>query len=288
MDIYGILAHPAGHSLSPVMHNAAFKELGMDARYDVFDVEPVDLDEFIEKFEEDAAMKGLSVSLPHKQTVIGYLDEVEEDALRIGAVNTVMKRDGKLFGYNTDWTGSNEALIQGWKQIEPDLAASECLRDKIVVVLGAGGAARAVVYGLLKLGAHVWIKNRTKEKADAIAMEFAELFDSEIHSSSMEDMSAGDILINTSSVWLQDGNWQDSAIAPYCETEYLGSFRLVMDIVYKPLMTPLLEAADLAGCALVTGEKMLLYQAADQFNLWRGKHAPAELMWGKLRGALGA
>ncbi len=281
---YGILAHPAKHSLSPVMHNTAFKVKNMDAQYDFFDVAPENLEPFMNQVRHDPIM-GLSVSLPHKQSVMKYLDEIDENALNIGAVNTVLSRDGKLFGFNTDFIGSNRAL----------LSKVDSLKDKIVVVLGAGGSARAVAYGLLHEGAHVWIKNRTKSKGDAIAMEFAEKFPSEIHSEDWDNWYTGDILINTTSFWLHNRDITEEELPDFCDEEFLKEFDVVMDISYNnglenfpdPLITPLLAMAEQEDCEIITGEKMLYYQALEQFSIWTEMVAPSRQMYEALMVGLG-
>jgi len=268
-SIFGILASPAKHSLSPIIHNSAFRSLGLDAEYLIFEKSPDQFDDFMKNL-KSSNIKGLSVSLPYKEKVIQYLDEIDENARYIGAVNTIVKKNNKLYGYNTDWLGSNLAI-----QNEIGIKS---LKDQIVVILGAGGSSRAIAYGCLALGADVWIKNRTKSKADKIAVEFAEIFKSEIHSTELNDMGHGDILINTTSIWLQENN-ENSTIYDYCNSQYLSNYHTVMDIVYKPMITPLLEAAFDGGCHhTITGEKMLLYQAERQFELWIDQKAPHDIM----------
>ncbi len=284
---YGILAYPAVHSLSPVMHNAGFKELGIDAEYVVFERKPEELGAFMEQVRaEDIA--GFSVSIPHKESIIAYLDDIDKDAFNIGAVNTVVNRNGVLHGYNTDWIGSNRALSDGFV----DLGENGLMEGKVAVVLGGGGSARAVAYGLLKEGVHVWIKNRDKAKADAIAIEFAELFKTEIHSVPLDDMGTGDILVNTTSAWMNydpEMNLPTGGVFDYCDSHYLRAYQVVMDLVYKPFITPLIAAAATAyeeseghGVGCVTGDRMLLYQAVEQFELWTGEKAPVEVMRGAL------
>ncbi|MBI2634319.1 shikimate dehydrogenase [Candidatus Peregrinibacteria bacterium] len=194
MKKYGILGFPAKHSLSPAVHNAAFKKLKINAKFEIFEVEGKGLKSFFEKVREEP-IYGLSVTAPYKETVIDYLDEIDEDARRIGAVNTVVNRDGVLLGYNTDFIGSNMALMEAM----PEVPTGD---NSVSVVFGAGGAARAVCYGLLKMGTNVWVVNRHKEKADQIAIEFAEMFEAEIHSGEWKELGTGDILVNTTSMWL--------------------------------------------------------------------------------------
>lgn len=253
--------------MSPAIHNAAFKALQMDAYYYAFDVAENELDDFMAGL-NDGGVCGLSVSLPYKEKIIPYLDEVDADARAIGAVNTVKNVDGKLYGYNTDWIGSMMALSEG------DLAnAGSILQGKKCVVLGAGGAARSMVYGLKKYGAEIFILNRTVEKAELMAREFSCNF------GTLQDIEkiAPDIVIQTTSIWLKEPN------ATLISPEVLKLGMLVMDIVYKPLITPLLTEAQARGCTIITGEKMLFYQALEQFKIWTGLEAPVAVMENALR-----
>lgn len=278
---YGILAYPSKHSLSPVMHNAAFKALGMDAKYSAFEVAEKDLDVFFEIVKTEP-IEGLSVSLPYKERVIPYLERLNEDAEKIGAVNTIINIDGHLGGFNTDFLASNKALFS-------DLSPRDHIpkKDPVAVVIGAGGAARAVCYGLLKMGVHVWVGNRTKSKADGIAMEFAEMFtDAEIHSVPLDDLGSGDFLINTTSIWMTNSQMGVAELPYFCKPEYVKHFKVVMDISYRPLETPLIQVARELGKHAITGDQMLLYQALDQFELFTGKKAPLGIMRKALREAL--
>ncbi|MBI5754249.1 shikimate dehydrogenase [Candidatus Peregrinibacteria bacterium] len=272
MKRYGILANPAKHSLSPVMHNAAFKALHMRAHYEIFEVPENELAKFM-KFVRNEPIEGLSVSLPYKEKVMQYLDKINKEALKIGSVNTIVNSEGFLYGFNTDYLASNKALFIDMK------GRHVPTKDPIAVVIGAGGAARAVCYGLLKMGIHVWVANRTKEKADAIAIEFAEMFnEAEIHSNDLNDLKTGDILINTTSIWTKEPKIRIQNLPYFCSSEYVRKFKLVMDLCYNPLETPLIKAAKRIGIEYVTGDKMLLYQAVDQFELWTGKKPPVEVM----------
>jgi len=270
MKKYGILAHPAGHSLSPVMFGVAFKAVEIDAEYRFYDVLERDLAEFMKNVKHDP-ISGLSVSLPHKEDVLLYLDEIDEDAKRIGAVNCVRNRGGFLYGYNTDFVGSNKALTE----------VVGSLSGKRAVVIGAGGAARAVIYGLLKDGAEVAIINRHKEKALELAEEFSKTFGVEILSGGTEnaDSFEGDILIQATSIWTLN---PEAKLSDLVSSEFVEKFDVVMDIVYKPLITPLLKAAQDSGKTIITGDKMLLYQAVEAFKLWTEKDAPVEVMRGVL------
>jgi shikimate dehydrogenase len=259
---FGILAYPAEHSLSPVMFRAA----GLD--YEVFEVGP---DEF-EAFVRDRDFDGLSVSLPYKERILPFLDEASDDVEKIGACNTVLKNeDGKLSGFNTDWIGAVEALEEVGVEIS----------GKKVIILGAGGAARAICYGLLQEGADVVVLNRDLDEARGIADDFGV----EIGLLDPIEGRDCDVLIQATSVWLTAG--LDVKIVPDSFVQKLGERGgVVMDIVYKPLITPLLKIADEAGCKIVTGEKMLLNQALKQYEIWTGQDAPAEVMKNALENSL--
>lgn len=255
MRIYGILANPAGHSLSPQMHNAAFAALGIEARYERFEIAVDGLADFMAEVRE-RSIAGLSVSLPFKESVIDFLDEVSEEAVKIGAVNTVVNDDGVLRGMNTDFIGFQKSL-----------AGFEFER---AVVFGAGGAARAVIYGLLDLGVKkVVVQNRDLEKARKLAEEFG------VNVAPIDEVLSGDLFVQTSAIWHGDDH---GAIEKYLQAENLREFKVVTDIAYKPLWTPLLLAAKEAGVKVITGEKMLLLQAVEQFALWTGEAAPIEVM----------
>lgn len=279
MKKYGILAYPAGHSLSPVMHNAAFKAAGISAQYGVFEIPENALADFMKSVIHEP-INGLSVSLPHKEMVMQYLNEVSEDCKLIGACNTVNNEGGFLHGYNTDSMGACRAL----SEVVGDLSGSR------VIVLGAGGASRAICYGLLRAGARVTVCDRYKEKADMIASEYGEIFGEGIESVGMEEIStsgvsknprgfiSGDILVQATSIWMLEENLNQALVDEFVPEEFVNGFNTVMDIVYKPLMTPLLERAEGLGKKIITGEKMLLYQAVAQFEIWTGDEAPVEVM----------
>lgn len=253
--LYGIIGKPVGHSLSPAMHNAAFQHKGINAVYLAFETgspeKAVDAVRTI-------GIKGLSVTVPHKESIMPFLDEIDKTAKRIGAVNTVRNSNGVLSGTNTDWIGAVKAL-----KAVIDLENTE------VTVLGAGGSARAVIFGLLKEKAKVHIANRTKEKAGRLAEEFGCSF------SGLDDLSGinGAILVNTTSV----GMGELRGISPVPK-QLLKQFSVVMDIVYGKEKTRLLQDAEEFGCIIVEGIEMLLHQAAAQFEFWTGKKAPFDAM----------
>ncbi len=255
MDIYGIIGWPVSHSLSPAMHNTAFSALGIKAVYGLLPVEPERLEAAIEGLRA-LGIRGVSVTVPHKERVMKYLDEVDEIAQEIGAVNTIINKEGLLRGTNTDWLGAQRALEE-----VTDLCGKE------VVVVGAGGSARAIVYALAKSKAKVTIYNRTLSKAEALAEEFG----AQARPIGELDQAKGDILVQTTSV----GLGEDRSLVP---KEILSRFEVVMDIVYVPLETKLLRQAKEAGCKVINGLKMLVYQGAEQFRLWTGQEPPVNFM----------
>jgi shikimate dehydrogenase len=238
------------------MHNAAFADRGIDAVYLALDVPPEALGAAIAGARA-LGIRQLAVSIPHKETVAALLDDLDPVAREIGAVNTVTLRAGRLVGTNTDWTGAVRALERVRR-----------LSGQRAIVLGAGGAARAVVYGLKQRGADVTILNRTpdraKELADALGAAGA---------GALDDLrrTPHDILVNTTSVGLRD---DASPVA----AEALRSDSVVMDAVYDPEETRLLRDARAQGAQVVPGKWMLVYQAAEQFEAWTGTEAPTEVM----------
>ncbi len=255
MDVYGIIGWPVAHSLSPAMHNTAFKALGHPAVYGLFPVEPKALPQAIEGLKA-LGIKGTSVTVPHKEAVLSLLDHIDPVAAEIGAVNTIVHEKGRLLGFNTDWQGALQAVKE---VLDP--------KGQRAVIIGAGGAARAVVYALCKAGAEVTVYNRTLTKAEVLAQDFG------VEARGLAELSEaqGDILINTTSVGLKE----DRSPAP---PEILSRFKVVMDIVYAPLQTRLLQEAQAAGCQVINGLKMLVYQAVEQFYLWRGERPEAKVM----------
>jgi shikimate dehydrogenase len=252
----GIVLHPVGHTRSPAMHNAAFAALGIDARYLAFDVSPDRLEAAIAGARA-LGIRQLPVTKPHKQKVMQHLDEIGDTARAIGAVNTVTRRGDGLVGDNTDWLGAMRALER-----EGELSGTSA------VVLGAGGAARAVTYGLLQRGARVCVLNRTQARAESLASDLGAQ-----KSGPLSDLSdtPHDILVNTTSVGLQS----DASPVP---ASALRKNSVVMDAVYAPPQTRLLRDARAAGAKTVEGKWMLIYQAAEQLKLWTDQAPPVEAM----------
>ena len=262
--VHGIMGNPVSHSLSPVMHNAAFAAIGENGVYVPFPVE--DVAGAITGFKA-LGIRGVSVTIPHKQAVIGHLDEIDPVAERIGAVNTLVFFEGRVKGYNTDWLGANRAL-------EGKMA----LAGASVLLLGAGGSARAIGFGLLEAGAKVTIASRTPEPGQALA----KLLDCPWHSLDEIPQLQADAVVNATSVGM--GKMADMSLVP---VETIGGFPVVMDIVYAPLETRMLKEAKEAGCLTINGLQMLLYQGAAQFELWTDRPAPLDIMGQELMAALG-
>lgn len=270
MKKYGILAYPAKHSLSPVMHNAAFKAAHIDAEYLIFEIPEEELKAFINKVRHEP-ISGFSVSLPYKEEMMNFVDEIDEDSKKIGAVNTILNKDGKLYGYNTDFIGSNKSLKE---------AVGE-LHGKKIVILGAGGVSRAICYGVLKEGAEVFMFNRHEEKAFKIADDFKQIFGDRIHANRLDEMykiDKADVFIQATSIWTLNKNTESKEIERMFPKKFINKFDVVMDTVYKPLITPIIDIARSLGKKIITGDKMLLYQALEQFEIWTGGKAPSDVM----------
>ncbi|HPZ06604.1 MAG TPA: shikimate dehydrogenase [Candidatus Eremiobacteraeota bacterium] len=254
--ILGVTGSYAENSLSKYMHNVNFREQGENYTYIPFKTEKEDLEEFMKNFKKFNFF-GSAVTIPHKIDIIKYLDDIEDRAKKIGAVNTIVNKDGKLTGYNTDCKGAIDALS---KKTE--------LKDRKVLVLGAGGAARAICYGLKEKEFSVIIANRTEERA----MKLAEELDMKI--CPLEDIYKYNyhIIINTTSIGMYP-HINESIV----EKDFLKG-KVVFDIVYRPMMTKMLRDAIAVGSTVVEGYEMLLYQGIEQYKLWTGKEPSENLM----------
>ena len=238
------------------MHNCAFQALEIDAQYLAFDVPPQQLETALGGARA-LGIRQLAVSLPHKVSVMEYLDEVDPVARQIGAVNTITRDGERLVGANTDWLGVIKALESVTR-----------LDGSRAVVLGAGGTARAVVYGLQQRGAEVSILNRTEVRAQELAEATGAMRWGPLEA--LED-TPHDILVNTTSVGLQS---DETPVSP----GMLRPQSVVMDAVYDPEHTRLLRDAEAQGARIVAGKWMLVHQAAEQIRLWTGREAPVEAM----------
>lgn len=242
--------------LGVAMHNAAYKAAGVPLTYVAFAIENTHEAVLAMRY---LGIRGLGVSMPHKIRIMQCLDALDERAAKIGAVNTVVNDDGHLTGYNTDWIGAVRAL-----QERTDIAG------KRSAVVGAGGAARAIVYGLIKEQSQVSIYNRTASKGEELAHGCSAQFGGDLADlSSVEDY---DILVNATSVGFHAPD--ESVIAP----SLLKEGMVVLDVVFIPPQTKLIKDAESRGCIAIPGTRMLVHQAAYQFELYTGKQAPFEVM----------
>jgi shikimate dehydrogenase len=269
--IVGLIGYPLGHSISPAMHNAAFKKLGIDCEYLPFEVNPKDLAEGIEGMRA-LHIAGFNVTIPHKETIVPLLDDVTKLARIIGAVNTVVNQDGILVGYNTDGAG----FIDSMKE---DAKADPV--EKNIVLLGAGGAARAIAVMLGEANAKsLIITDIDNEKAKNLSEYVGSYFDIStnfVETDSPELQSAidkADILINSTPI----GMHPKIGASPINKNIKLHKNLLVYDLVYNPSETKLLKTAKAAGCKTCSGLGMLVRQGAHAFTLWTGKEAPIEVM----------
>ena len=268
----GLLGSPVSHSISPAMHNMAFRERGIDWVYLAFDVTPDRLGETLKVFRE-LNVFGFNVTMPDKQSVMEYLDEVSAAARMIGAVNTIVNRDGRLTGHNTDGYGFSESVRE--KGFE--LAGAE------MTILGAGGAGRAAAVqaaldGVKKL--HIANRRtRSWKAAGELAEQISRMTDCEADLTDLDDrtalaqkIDASSLLVNATPV----GMAAQSGKSPLPDPDLLREGLTVMDLIYDPARTRLLEDARRAGCRTFNGMYMLLWQGAEAFRLWTGQEMPVE------------
>lgn len=252
---YALFGNPVGHSLSPLMINAAFGAMGIRARYEAHCVENLELSV---RMIREKPLAGVSVTLPVKGAVMDFLDEVDEDARAIGAVNTIKNEGGRLRGSNTDWTGLTAAMQEQFP-----------LEGKTVAVLGAGGAARAAVYGILREGGIPIVFNRSRDRAESLARWFGCGAQPLAHLGTVE----AEVLINATPVGMRP--LMDETPV---DRRHLARFRWVVETIYNPLETRLLREARAAGCGVITGLSMFVRQGAEQIRIWTGLEPPVELM----------
>ena len=266
-----LIGHPVAHSLSGAMQQAAFDELGVDARYELWDKPPIDLADAVAELRTDDFL-GANVTIPHKERVVPMVDRLTEEAQATGAVNTITREGKRLVGHNTDVAGFDVAL---------DKLVGRQKMPKQAVILGAGGGARAVVYGLIREGfQRIIVFNRHLHRAEGMVKHFSrtashmELRAMPWHESIIEsEIAKTKVLINATSIGLT------SDISPL-PSEVLSNELLVLDLIYAK--TRLLRDAHAAGATTLDGELMLLHQGAAAFTLWTGQPAPLELMQSKL------
>jgi shikimate dehydrogenase len=263
-----VLGHPVGHSLSPAMHNAAFAALGRPAAYHAFDVPPERLADALRGLAA-LGFLGANLTVPHKERAVPLMDELDPAAAALGAVNTVAVRDGRLVGSNTDGAAFLRALLEevGWRPA-----------GRSAVVIGAGGAARAVVAALRAGGASVAVLNRTPERARALSASGGGL------ASAGAFLPGADLLVNCTTL----GMHPHVDAAPPVDLGLLPAGALVADIVYNPRQTRLLREARARGLRVVGGLGMLAWQGALAWRPWFGEVGPADVMRRAAEEALGA
>ena len=262
--VLGLLGWPVEHSLSPAMHNAAFKYLGLDCCYLTFPVKPELLKDAV-KAVRALNLAGVNVTMPHKENVIPLLDKIDADASFIGAVNTIVNSNGKLIGYNTDGRGFMRSLSE----------AQISLNKKNVLILGAGGASRAIGFYLAKKASALFIYDIDRKKAGKLIRDLNKMrknvfpfsFQPSAFSHQLHDI---DIIINATPLGLKKGDPLPVDI------NLLKPRHVVCDLIYKN--TPLLQRASRKGCRTLDGLGMLLWQGVFAFELWTGKKPPVEVM----------
>jgi len=266
--VCAIIGDPVEHSLSPVMHNAAFKELGLNLVYVAFTVTTNGLKDAISGA-RSLGMQGLNVTMPHKNAIMSYLDETDSTAKAIGAVNTILNEQGKLIGFNTDGNGAMIALKENGISAE----------EKKMLIVGAGGAAKAIAFQAAQEVEELVILNRTSEKAEQLAEVLRREFGKRVNGGALsaevlkKELKTTDILVNATSV----GMHPDVNRSPV-PSDLLRRDLCVMDIIYNPLETKLVTDAKAVGAKVVLGLEMLLYQGAVAFEIWTNCPAPVEVM----------
>ena len=261
---YAVIGDPIDHSLSPNIHNAVFKELEMDCTYIAYKVPKGELASGIESL-KSIRIAGFNVTIPHKVEMVKYLDSVDEDCSIVGATNTVTNDNGKLKGYNTDMDGF----------LDPIRKRNLTIKDSKVLLLGAGGAARAIVAGFAKEKAQsITIANRTRQNANTLA-QFANkvgIIANAIELDQVgESASEYNFIVNATSVGLKN---EPSPIS----TKTINQDTVVYDIVYMPMNTELIKQSKKNGATIIYGYEMLLGQASRAFKIWHGIDAPYDVM----------
>ncbi|MBI5400345.1 shikimate dehydrogenase [Candidatus Saganbacteria bacterium] len=278
--IVGLIGYPLGHSVSPVMHNAAFKNLHLDFDYTPFEVPPSELEEALNGLRA-LHVAGFNVTIPHKETVLPLLNEITPLAKIIGAVNCVVNQNGCLVGYNTDGAGFTDSLKAAAK-FDP--------AGKNVVVLGAGGASRAITVMLAESKVKsIVISDVVSDKACALADYVGSYFGLPVKTAAPNGtelqaaIGQAALLVNTTPI----GMYPKSAVSPLDEKIKFPSSLLVYDLVYNPRQTKLLKTAAAAGCQTCSGLDMLVRQGALAFSLWTGHEAPFKVMFEAAEKSLG-
>ena len=268
----GIIGHPLHHSLSPLFQQAALDALEIDATFASWPTPPEEFAETVEGLRADDCM-GCCITLPHKEVALELVDELDPAAEEIGAINTIVNDGGRLKGYNTDAPG----FLRGLRE-----AAGFEPQGRAVLVLGAGGAARAIVFALREAGvSRLTIANRTEERAQALAKDLTRgRFRPDAMSLDVDRLANAapyaDLIVNATSMGMSGGSAIEETPVP---PELISGSALCYDAVYAPPMTPFLQAGEDAGARIAGGLSMLIYQGAEGFKLWTGREAPVEVMF---------
>jgi 3-dehydroquinate dehydratase / shikimate dehydrogenase len=255
VKIFGLLGNPVKQSLSPLMHDAALRAMKIAGKYLPFCIR--DIASALRGI-RSIGIRGVSITMPHKIAAIEYLDEVDGDAQKIGAVNTIVNDNGRLNGLNTDWIG----IIQSFREFTD-------IKGRVFAILGAGGTARAAVFGIKREGGIPLIFNRNAQRGESLARQWSCPF----YPLTELGRVRADCLINTTPV----GMMPSTDESPVCD-EVLANYRWVMDVIYNPLKTRLIRDAEKAGCITISGLGTFVHQGAEQIRLWTGREAPRELM----------
>ncbi len=259
--LYGVIGNPVKHSLSPVFQNLAFRRAGLNAVYLPFELPIEDFESAMEGLLKVGNFKGCNITVPFKERILKFGDFLSEEVKEIGSANTLKKTEsGKIELYNTDWVGFLRHLKE---LVDP--------KGKKVLVLGAGGTAKAVVYALKKEGAEVFIWNRTSERAKSLADRFS------VKSVENIEPQRFDVIVNTTSVGLKEED------PPLFDYSLISPNQVVYDVIYRE--TPLVREARKKGAKAANGLKMLLYQGIESFKIWTGKEPPAGELWETLKEA---
>jgi len=275
----GVIGWPVEHSLSPAMHNAALREMGLNWAYLAFAVEPERVAEAVAAV-RGLGLVGLNVTIPHKQAVAGLMDELDDAASALGAVNTIVRSEDRLIGFNTDGPGFLRSLQERGHTVE----------GRRVAIIGAGGAARSVAYATARAGAaSIDLLNRTAEKAEAVARLAQEKGTARrVNTSGLEGerareaVSSADVVVDCTSV----GMYPNVNEGPVVPGQWLRPGQVVVDLTYNPRETTLLRAALEQGAEVVDGTGMLVHQGAISLLHWSGREAPVEVMREALLAAL--
>lgn len=268
MKTFAVIGDPIDHSMSPNMHNAAFRELGMESTYIAYRIPRDELEEGVESLKK-TGITGFNVTIPHKISMMKYLDRTDESCSMVGATNTVSNHDGTLKGYNTDMDGF----------LDPIKKRKIAISGESAFVLGAGGAARAIIAGLAKEGAsRVTIANRTTQKAQELSLFAAKLGLDALTCAPNDYIQDSRFVINATSIGM---GGEDTPI----RDDMITQDSIIYDIVYRPIETGLVKKAKQKNAAIIYGYEMLLGQAAIAFEIWHQKKAPYAAMKRALVGA---